>query len=54
MSVSGYTGEIYFPGVKNVFNYDIFDLNFENPLVHLTSVSKTLMKPFGISKFTIS
>ena len=44
MSISGYIGEIYFPGVKNVLNYDICDLNFE---VHLTSVSKTLMKPLG-------
>ena len=34
MSVSGYTGEIYFPGVKNVFNYDICDLNFE---IHLST-----------------
>ena len=44
MSISGYIGEIYFPGVKNVLNYDIHDLNFK---IHLTSVSKTLMKPLG-------
>ena len=34
MSISGYIGEIYFPGVKNVLNYDICDLNFE---IHLST-----------------
>ena len=34
MSISGYIGEIYFPGVKNVLNYDIHDLNFE---IHLST-----------------
>ena len=34
MSISGYIGEIYFPGVKNVLNYDIRDLNFE---IHLST-----------------
>ena len=34
MSISGYIGEIYFPGVKNVLNYDIYDLNFE---IHLST-----------------
>ena len=34
MSISGYIGEIYFPGVKNVLNYDIHDLKFE---IHLST-----------------
>ena len=34
ISISWYIGEMYFPGVKNVLNYDIRDLNFE---IHLST-----------------